>query len=170
MSGSVESAAGFIYIHDEGSPEPMSSLPDLPLDTLLDDLRTLSGGRLRKEPDVRLLLGAARGGEHAAAVEELSFLAKFLHRTHGIMQRIGRDGEGYARLAEEFGRNLEKASGLARGIIAALPTAERERMEREYLALTPRSLGQLLDLFHDLGWYKNWLIDTGRGRRGGEHP
>jgi hypothetical protein len=147
----------------------MSAPSDPPLDRLLGELRTLSGGRLRRESDVRLLLGAARTGGRQAEAGELGLLAKFLHRTHGIMQRIGRDGEGYGRLAEEFGRSLEKASGLARGLMETLPPPERDRMLREYLTLSPASLERLLDLFHDLGWYKNWLIDNGRGHtpRGG---
>lgn len=148
----------------------MPAPPDPPVDVLLEDLRTLSGGRLRKEQDLRLLLDAARTGGRGTELEDLSFLAKFLHRTHGIMLRIGRDGEGYQRLAEEFGRSLENASGVARALVRSLPAPERERMEREYLAMSPASLERLLDLFHDLGWYKNWLIDTGRTRRTGGEP
>jgi len=145
----------------------MSAPPEPPLDRLLDDLRTLSGGRLRKEHDLRMLLETARTCGRGEELEELSFLAKFLHRTHGIMLRIGRDGEGYQRLADEFGRSLERATGIARTVMHAIAEPERSRLERDYLAMSPASLGRLLDLFHDLGWYKNWLIDTGRSRRGG---
>jgi len=56
--------------------------------------------RIRRVPRVRGLL------------EELSFFSKFLDRTYRIMTRIGRNGEGYDRLASEFSEAVAKTRDL----------------------------------------------------------
>ena len=109
-----------------------------------------------------LELGTSPGGKDLLG--NLSFLAKFVHKTHGIMRRIGRDAEGYDKLAREFTENLEKATGLVTMLLRDAPDDVRDRFGSVYLVMAPAGLDNLLALFHDLSWYKNWLIDSGAER------
>jgi hypothetical protein len=111
-----------------------------------------------------MLLDLGRSPARREALEDLCFQAKFLYRTYGIMKRIGRDGEGYDRLASEFARSLENAVAHITVMLKGAPAGEREHFERTYLVKTQGSMESLLALCHDLAWYKNWLIDGGTTR------
>jgi hypothetical protein len=127
--------------------------------SLLIRLRSFSGNRLTREQDLGSLLELGSASDRTAILEDLSFLAKFLSRTHGIMQRIGVKGEGYDALAREFQDSLQRASGLIRQLLEVAPAEVRQKMAATYLGLSHECLGNLLALLYDLSWYKNWLID-----------
>lgn len=140
---------------------------DMPLSAstsgLLSALDDFSRHRLTRQEDLGILLELAFRRQLAGALGELAFSAKFVSRTHGIMKRIGKDGAGYVALEKQFGEQLEAATGLVRMLTADAPEGTRDRFAREYFSLTPDALGNLLALFYDLSWYKNWLIDHETG-------
>lgn len=127
--------------------------------SLLFRLRSFSGNRLTREQDLGTLLELGSASDRTAILEDLSFLAKFLSRTHGIMQRIGAKGDGYDALAREFQDSLQRASGLIRQLLEGAPAEVRQEMTATYLGLSHECLANLLALLYDLSWYKNWLID-----------
>lgn len=133
-------------------------------DSLLSTLDTLSAHTLARRADLGALLELGTVPDGRTKLQELSFYAKFVHRAHGMLARIGKDGEGYDRLAAEFSANMGKAVSLLTAMAEAAPPEIRARFHSVYLAMNQEAVGELLELFHDLGWYKNWLIDTG------EHP
>ena len=133
---------------------------------LLAELDHLSGGRLKRREDLGILLELGAHAHHRSALDDLGFIAKFLARAYGMMQRIGPGCEGYDRLSAEFSSHLEKVSMLLRSILRDTPDDVRSQFSARYLSPTPEGLGDLLELCHDLGWYKNRLIDSGRGSRG----
>jgi hypothetical protein len=132
---------------------------------LLAELEALSSGRLKRREDLGALLELATRSSKEAALEELSFYAKFVSRSYRIIERIGRDGEGYDRLNSEFMNALERCRSLMRSIAEAAPSPTRERLESHYLQLSASSLEALLALASDLTWYKNWLLDGRRDAR-----
>lgn len=135
--------------------------------SLLTELETFSGGTITRRPDLGLLLECGRSGPDREVLDEIGFFSKFLHRTFGIMTRIGPGGEGYERLAREFSGAVEKTRALMTSLIAQSPGDEREGFTAAYLAMTQESLDNLLALCRDLSWYKNWLIDSHRQRKAG---
>jgi hypothetical protein len=154
----IESPSPFFYIASmELSPVTAS---------LLSELDTFSGGTIAHRPDLGILLESGRVPRLRDLLEELSFFSKFLDRTYRIMTRIGRNGEGYDRLASEFAEAVAKTRDLVTSLIAESPGDVRKRFAGTYLALTQDGLENLLSLCHDLSWYKNWLIDTKRERKG----
>src|SRR5512141_435511 len=130
--------------------------------SLLFRLRSFSGNRLTREQDLGSLLELGSASDRTTILEDLSFLAKFLSRTHGIMQRIGAKGDGYDALAREFQDSLQRASGLIRQLLEGAPAEVRQEMTATYLGLSHERLANLLALLYDLSWYKNWLIDHQR--------
>ncbi len=92
-----------------------SSIPLSPSTVeLLAALGAFSSGRLTRPDDLGLLFESAARGGVPEEFDELSFQAKFVHRTFGIMQRLGKDGQGYDRLQGEFQAALERCGALAR--------------------------------------------------------
>ncbi len=126
---------------------------------LLLALEKLSRKKLTCREDLGVLLDLSRDRGAGDDLEELSFQAKFAVRAFGIMKRIGRDGEGYDRLAAELSASLERVRTSVRALLQRAAPDIRARMSSTYLAMTPESLDRLLALLYDLSWYKNWRID-----------
>lgn len=126
---------------------------------LLAALGAFSSGRLTRPEDLGLLYESAVQGGLLGEFDDLSFQAKFVHKTYGILQRIGKDGQGYDRLEGAFGAGLERCGALARKILSGAPAAVQGQFAARYLALTPDALQNFLALCYDLSWYKNWHID-----------
>ncbi len=126
---------------------------------LLAALGAFSSGRLTRPDDRGLLYESAERGGEQAEFDELSFQAKFVHKTYGILQRLGKDGQGYDRMEGEFRAALERCGTLARRVLSGAPPAVQEQFAARYLALTPAALQDFLALCYDLSWYKNWHID-----------
>ncbi|HMK37855.1 MAG TPA: hypothetical protein VK569_00850 [Bacteroidota bacterium] len=134
--------------------------------SLLSELDAFSGGKINHRSDLGILLESGRVPPERDVLDELGFYSKFLHRAYAIMTRIGRNGEGYDRLANEFSETVTKIRTLAASLIAGAPPDAREQFTSTYLAMSQEGLDNLLSLCRDISWYKNWLIDTGRQRKG----
>ena len=130
--------------------------------SVLGELDALSSRRLSRREDLGTLIELAEQSDQRARLEELSFYAKFISRSHRIMERIGRTGEGYDRFNSEFINALERCRNLMRMLLSNAPPPTRKRLEEAYLRLSPSSLKAILALAYDLSWYKNWLLDRGR--------
>lgn len=135
--------------------------------SLLDSLDTLSGRTLTRREDLGHIIDIAVRQNRREMLEELSFLAKFLSRSLDIMKRIGKDGAGYDVLARESAGQMEKALALAQSLLESAPQEMRERFLEAYFTPTQDAMGRFKELLHDLGWYKNWLLDhRGKTSRG----
>lgn len=130
-----------------------------PTVNLLASLDAFSDHKLTRRDDLGALIELAALHNRQELLNELSFLAKFISKTHGIMQRIGMQGEGYDKLSREFTAAIKKSTSLMVSVLSDAQAIERQRFASRYLALTPASLQDLLALCYDLSWYKNWMID-----------
>ncbi len=75
------------------------------------------------------------------------------------MNRIGKNGEGYAKLSFEFGENLEKASSLVRLLVKEAPDEVKRHFVSTYFEMTQSGMTSFLELLNDIAWLKNWNID-----------
>jgi hypothetical protein len=128
-------------------------------DSLLATLVTFSHNRLTRRSELGTLLELAALHNQRAVLDDLSFVAKFVSRVYGIMRRIGKGAEGYDILSKEFSPNLEKGVALIQTLLRKAPIDVQQQFATQYLSMTHESLQNLLALFYDLSWYKNWLID-----------
>lgn len=126
---------------------------------LLATLDTFSGRKLTRREDLGALIELATLSNRQTELNNLSFFAKFISKTIGIMKRIGKNGEGYDKLEHEFTEAIEKSRALLTTLLAPAPSATRQHFSNQYLVLTPDALQNLLSLCYDLSWYKNWMID-----------
>jgi hypothetical protein len=129
---------------------------------LLASLDVFSGRKLTRRDDLGTLLELAALHKQRDVLDELSFLAKFISKTHRIMLRIGVQGEGYDKLSRELTNAITKATSLLDSILSNAHARDRQHFASNYMALTPASLQDLLALCYDLSWYKNWMIDHPR--------
>ncbi len=110
--------------------------------------------------EVALLIELAHKHNGLEMLDQLGFFAKFAHKTQGIMKRIGKDAEGYDKLSKEFADSVEKSKSLLQSLLAHADSGTSEKFQQKFLALTPAAFQNLLSFFHDLSWYKNYLIDS----------
>lgn len=132
---------------------------------LLASLDKFSHSKLTRRHDLGVLIELSALGDRTNLLEEISFLAKFISKTFGIMTRIGKKGEGYEKLLHEFHEAIGKMTTLLHTLLQAAPAATRQHFSLVYLCMTQESVQHLLALCYDLSWYKNWLIDNPEQRR-----
>ena len=129
---------------------------------LLGQLAAFSKNKISRSGDLGILIELAARQGRMDLLKELCFVAKFLHHTHRIMQRIGPGGNGYDKLEHEFRENLPRETAILRELLRSAPEDTVRRFASTYLAMTPEAVHNLLALSYDLSWYKNWLIDRGK--------
>lgn len=127
---------------------------------VLHALDTLSGGKLTRHRDTETLIALAQRSRRLDLLADLSFHAKFVTGTSRTLQRIGADGTGVPTLAAEMQNGLEKVKAQVKEVLQEGSETDRAHFDATYFQLTPESLQALLALCSDLGWYKNWLLDT----------
>ena len=132
------------------------SKPTRELLSLLDDSleRKLAGSE-----DLGILIELSARHSLQPVLNELSFLAKFIFKTHGLLSTIGIHGVGYDRLSREFGEAVKKAILLVNTLLTLAPKEIKQHFESRYMELTPESFEALIALCQDLSRYKNWMID-----------
>jgi hypothetical protein len=125
----------------------------------LSSLEEFSGGKFTRRDDLGTLIELATLHHRSNTLDGLGFIAKFIHKTHGIMQRVGAKREGYDKLGSEITDAIKRASSYIETLVADAPEPIRDHFISSYTQLNHASLENLLDLCHDLSWYKNWMID-----------
>jgi hypothetical protein len=129
-------------------------------DKFIDAVQQYSGNQLTHAADCALLVEAARLHSMEDAFADLCFTSKFMHKTFGVMKRIGSQGEGYDKLSEEFESNSVKAHALMQTIAERMPVDDRIRFTQTYLAMSGPSVQAMMALVRDLSWLKNYSIDS----------
>ena len=126
---------------------------------LITTINSYSGHKLSREEDLAMLFEVAFRSELMEQFDRLAFLGKFASKTHRIIERIGRNGEGYDKLSKEFGAALEEITTLLHTLILRAPEDEQVRFSTNYLKTSLEGLRNLLLLLSDISWYKSWRTD-----------
>jgi len=122
-------------------------------------LQAYSRQKLRRADDLASLIELSRLLNQSQVLDDLCFLSKFLVNTRSVMERVGREGEGYDKLSFQFAENLEKASTLVRLLVKEAPDQVKRHFSSVYFGMTPDGINSLMELFYDISWLKNWNID-----------
>ncbi|NUN69783.1 MAG: hypothetical protein HUU02_08750 [Bacteroidetes bacterium] len=127
--------------------------------TLLSEITTLSGNSLQRAMDLGTLLELAAQHDRQQPLEDLAFSAKFITKSFDLMQRIGKDGNGYEKLAAEFSAQVTRSQELLRALLVSADAMTTAHFSGNYLEMNTLTLENLMKLYHDLSWYKNYRID-----------
>jgi hypothetical protein len=128
--------------------------------TLVTAIERHAQRSLTHREDVCLLIELAYSSAKLQQLDELSFFAKFAHKTFGIMQRIGSDAQGYDNLSREFSSAVETSKALIHTLLEQADEETRERISTRFFELTPTAFQKLLTLMYDLSCYKNYTLDV----------
>jgi hypothetical protein len=128
--------------------------------TLIDAIERHAQRPFAHRSDVELLIELAHRSSNLQTLEELSFFAKFAHKTYGIMKRIGKEAEGYDKLSKEFADSVERSKSLLQSLLEHAEGGAGEEFQSNFFAMTPAAFQNLLSFFHDLSGYKNYQIDS----------
>lgn len=128
--------------------------------TLLSDINTASGKSLKRSMDLGALIEIAEQHSLKEQLDDLAFSSKFISKSFDLMQRIGRDGNGYEKLSEEFSTQIKKSQEILMKILEKSDAMTQAHFKSHYLEMNTLTMQNLMQLYHDLGWYKNYLIDT----------
>ncbi len=126
---------------------------------LLSKINETSGDSLQRAMDLGALLEISFLHNKTTILNDIAFHAKFLAKTFELMKRIGKDGEGYDKLYNEFSASLEKFRQMILQILENAPNDVKALFTSQYLSLSTIAMERLMQLIHDLSWYKNYLID-----------
>lgn len=125
----------------------------------LEELQSHFGRKLAFPIEVGFLAEqAGRQGLHLVFRDAI-FQAKFVTKTMEVMNRIGREGEGFDKLSSEFQNSIEKSSALLKTIVKESPEDFKQHIVREFFGMDQESLGNFLRLLEDLSWVKNFELD-----------
>lgn len=126
---------------------------------LLAQITETSKNSLQRAMDLGTLLELSHQYDKQIALEDLAFTAKFLTKTMELMKRIGQSGDGYDALYTEFSSNIVKSHKILKSIIENAPPDVNKLFTSQYLFRNTTAMENSMKLFHDLSWYKNYLID-----------
>lgn len=128
-------------------------------ETFLRDLEIYSNRKLYFRNEVGELVDLVERSHRLQLFDDLIFYAKFLTKSFDVMKRVGRDGEGYDKLATEFQTTLEKTSTLLKTIVKDSPEEVKQHFVDSFFRMDQEGLSALMKLFADLSWAKNWQVD-----------
>ena len=118
-----------------------------------------SGKTLKRSLDLGALLQLAEEHSKHGLLDDLAFSSKFIIKSFELMQRIGRDGNGYEKLSSEFTAQISKSQSVLRQLLDSSDAATQAHFSGQYLEMNTLTMQNLMQLYHDLSWYKNYQID-----------
>ncbi len=127
--------------------------------SLLSTINDASGKTLKRSLDLGTLLQIAEEHSTQGLLDDLAFSSKFIIKSFELMQRIGRDGNGYEKLSAEFTAQVTGSQAVLKQLLASSDTVTQSHFSSNYLEMNTLTMQNLMQLYHDLGWYKNYKID-----------
>lgn len=124
----------------------------------LEELSRYAGRELHYPMEVGLLIDIARKTEKLDLFHEIIFQAKFIQKTFSVMNRIGKEAEGYVELSAEFNTSVKKTKELVETLTTDLLNDQRNAINGFFFP-NLEDFERLIRFCHDLGWVKNWVID-----------
>jgi len=132
------------------------------------DIKEFSGGKLKNELDVSILIEASSGDyEKKILLDDLVFTAKYLNGLGKILHSNSSgaantdsgkiDENAEEKIRNEFKQNMLRLSSQISEIIINIPAEDKKIFEDKYFAMNRTSLVNLTNLIYDLSWVKKYL-------------
>lgn len=128
--------------------------------TLLSNINNASGKTLQRSMDLGALIEIAVQHLLQEQLDDLAFSAKFITKSFELMKRIGNDGNGYEKLSEEFSVQMKKSQAIIVQFLERADAITKAHFTGNYLEMNTPTMQNLMQLYHDLSWYKNYKIDN----------
>jgi hypothetical protein len=125
----------------------------------IEELQLYANRKLNFPEEIGQLIDQANEQDLEQVLLDAMFHAKFATKTHEVMNRIGRYGEGFDRLSVEFQNSVEKVSALLKTLVKESPEEVKLHLVTDFFAFDQMSFNNFLRLLEDLSWMKNWEVD-----------
>ena len=123
------------------------------------EIQTYSKGRIVFPIDLEFLIRESNGRGFLQPFQDAMFHAKFAVKTQEVMKRIGPKADGFDKLAAEFQSSVEKATALLKTIVKEAAEQPKQRFAQRFFSMDQDGFSNLMKLFSDLAWVKNWEND-----------
>ncbi len=127
--------------------------------TLLTSINKASGNRLKRSMDLGALIEISEQNSSQELLNDLAFSAKFISKSFDLMQRIGTEGNGYEKLSGEFSAQIKKSQQMIKQFLSLSDSMTKAHFTGSYLEMNTLTMQNLMQLYHDLSWYKNYQLD-----------
>ncbi len=129
---------------------------------LVSEIMAASGNSLKRAMDLGTLIELSVQHGRQERMDDLAFSSKFISKSFDLMQRIGKEGNGYDKLAGEFAAQVKRSQEVLSELLAPADAITKAHFRSHYLEMNTLTMTNLMQLYHDLSWYKNYLIDHKR--------
>jgi len=109
--------------------------------------------------DLGTLIELAETHSQQNTLKDLAFSSKFIVKSFELMKRIGRDGNGYEKISGEFSIQVQKSQQVMKQILAHADAMTSSHFAASYMEMNTLTMENLMQLYHDLSLYKNYLLD-----------
>lgn len=132
------------------------------INSLIADVESMNGKNLSNRSEISMIIATAKLHGMTDTFNRLIFLGKFLFNTHNIMNRIGKQGEGYEKLSNEFQDNSKLFLQDLEIIIDTSAGDTRDCLLKFISFQNTTDFNNFMMLIEDLSLLKNFELDTHR--------
>jgi hypothetical protein len=138
------------------------SLKNHHIENLLLEIEKRNGKSFSLRQHVMYLIEDSCLSEMSDTFYRLIFLGKFLHNTNNMINRIGKEGEGYEKLLDEFIDHAYEVVNILKKIIDVTSEQIRNELKNYMNIQTVSGFKNFIKLMEDLSWLKNYELDSNR--------
>jgi hypothetical protein len=132
------------------------------IENLLLEIEKRNGKNFSFRRHVMIIIEVSCLNEMSETFNRLIFLGKFLHNTNNMMNRIGKEAEGYKALLTEFMAHTNEVINILKKIADATPEGIRNELKSYLNIQTESDFKNFIKLMEDLSRLKNFELDTNR--------
>ena len=132
------------------------------IETLLLEIEKRNGKSFSFRQHVMNIIEVSCLSEMSDTFYRLIFLGKFLHNTNNMMNRIGKEGEGYEKLLNEFIDRTNEVVNILKKFVDVTSEEIRNELQNYKNIQTESGFKNFIKLMEDLSWLKNFELDTNR--------
>jgi hypothetical protein len=132
------------------------------INSLITDIEKLNGKNLSNRSEISMIIETSKLHVMVDTFNRLIFLGKFLFNTHKIMNKTGKDSEGYEKLSNEFQDNSKLFLQDLEAIIDMSAEDSKDCLMRLISFQNTTVFNNFMLLIEDLSLLKNYEIDTHR--------
>jgi hypothetical protein len=132
------------------------------IENLLLEIEKRNGKSFSFRRHVMNIIEVSCLNEMSETFNRLIFLGKFLHNTDNMMNRIGKEAEGYKKLLSEFMDHTNEVINILKKIVDVASEEIRNELKNYTSIQTESDLKNFKKIMEDLSWLKNFELDTNR--------
>jgi hypothetical protein len=132
------------------------------INKLITDIERMNGKNLCNRSEISMIIETTKLHGMVDTFNRLIFLGKFLFNTHNVMNRTGKDSEGYEKLSNEFQDNSRLFLQDLEAIIDTSAKDMKDCLMRLISFQNTTDFNDFKLLIEDLSLLKNYEIDSHR--------